>query len=258
VGVLRFLGHKYKDLFFNPVVGVFYLFYPLVIVGILGFIIGNTPNFLFKGMGFVDFTTPGVLSIVLALNGLVLLPMDSSCMYAVLPSSKNVSYRTRIIGLWIFHLSLSAASILVMYVFGRLFYGIRAPRDLPLTIAACLLSAAVFEQMGFILTGWLKKPQTMLVLGFCLFLLFAVFGLVVSTFGDISVLKPFLHDNAKAFAGWLPIHYSIQLLSSSWQGLKLNHLTQAWLVLAGLTAGLFAVDFFLRPLRNGYSKKTQP
>lgn len=226
----------------EPMVVVFTLALPIILLFVMGGVFGNTPSpDIYRGVGAMNYYIPSYYGLVMMAIGTVALPMhlagyrergilrrfraSSFSIWSVLGSQLLVSFLIAIIG-----------SILIT-ILGFVSYHPEMPVNILPLIAAFILGAVCFTAFGFFLGAVL--PSTRAAQGIGLILFF-----VMMILGGAGPPPEVLTGALGVIGDITPLRYVVLMLQNPWLGF--GWYTSASLITVGITvvsAGL-AARFF--------------
>ncbi len=139
-------------------VGLFFsLFFAPLLVVILGAIFGNDPNPQYGGLGYVDATLPAFTSVVLAIVGVMLLPINQveyretgALRRLTLTPMRPVAFLAADLTV---AFVIGFAGMLVALAVGVVGFGVELPDSIGLVLLAAALGLAAFLALGTTLAG---------------------------------------------------------------------------------------------------------
>lgn len=203
-------------LFLRNFFSVFFAFaFPVAMLLLYGSIYGNEPNDFMHGYGTVDYSMPAYCCMVVAVTGLMSLPLTIATyrerkmlkrMMAspVQPSQLLVSQ----VGV---NFVMTAAGIVLLILVGMLVYKIHFFGNLlPILFAFTLTTLSIFS-IGLLIAGLLPNGKAVNLVSYLLY--FPMLFLSGSTI-PLSVLP----EGVRAFSRALPLTYGVELMQNAWLG----------------------------------------
>lgn len=239
-----------KLFFREPLNLVFALAFPALVVGILGAVFGNTPSTdehgsaVFRGIGPMDYYTPGYIGLAIAAIGLIGVPVHLASY-----RERGVLRRLRASGLpaW----SLLAAQVVVTMVLaliggvvlvtiGVLGYDVHAPRSVTGVGLAFVASVLSFAAIGVLLGALMPTARAAQGLGL---ILFFVMMFLAGTDGPRELMGETLRHIGDA----LLLTHVVTALQNPWVGfatdpVPLAVITGTLVVAAGLSVRFLRWD----------------
>lgn len=215
---------------FREPVGLFFaFFFAPALVLILGAVFGNDPNPDFGGRGYVDATLPAFSSLVLAITGVLLLPMNQLAFretgalrrlrltpmrpVTFLAADLTVNFVIGLVGM--------SAALLV----GWLVWGVPMPANIGLVVLAAALGLVAFLALGYTLSG--RYPSTAAATGNVLMILLMLSS---GAFMPLSVLSA----GVRTAFDFSPIRHFVTLTEGLWIGDSWSTLLAPTAVLVGM------------------------
>jgi len=216
--------------FANPFFGVVF---PIGMILLFGGIFGNEPSELFYyQMGAMDAMIPALAGMVIAMNGIMTLPLNLSEFMAskvykrfdATPMGKG-----NIIFVQVFVYLLAALlSTAIVIVAGRIIYNINIVGDWFVIIPAILLSCVAIFAMGFFIAAIFRSGKVAQVISYIVY--FAMIFISGAT-----VPLEIMPDNIRTIANILPLTHVVNLLQGTFHGQGINEQLTAIIVLVGVT-----------------------
>lgn len=213
-------------------VGLFFafIFAPLLVL-ILGTIFGNDPNPDFGGRGYVDATLPAFASLVLAITGVLLLPVNNLTLResGALRRLRLTPLRpaTFIAADLTMNFLVSLTGMIAALVVGWLVFGVTLAGNLFAVLLAAALGLLAFLALGYTLTGLYPSSGAATGIGNVLMILLMLSS---GAFAPSSEMP----NRVQRVMDYSPIRYFVDLLQGLWEG-------QAWSTLLVPTGVLIAM-----------------
>ena len=139
-------------------VGLFFtLIFPPLLVVILGTIFGNDPTPQFDGKGFVDATLPAMSSLVVAIMGILMLPVMQ---LQLRESGALARLRATPLKSWTYvaadvtvHFLVGMTGVVLALIVGMLMFGVRAQGSVLLVLVAGACGLIAFLALGYTLAA---------------------------------------------------------------------------------------------------------
>jgi ABC-2 type transport system permease protein len=232
-------------LYLREPLGVFFtlLFAPLLML-VTGMISGNEPDPLIGGIGYLDYAISAYAGIIIGLVGLTAVPIGTATRretgtlrrFSVTPLKPVIYFCADILA----PLIVTLLGILLLFLVGRLVYGVRFEGNVLNLIAALCLSAFAFFALGYALGGLAPSGQSAIVIG-------NVVAIPVLFFSGAYMPLYMMPDNVQRAARFLPLIHVVNLLRGLWFGGSLtDYLFEVLVLLAILLAGTVVVSITFR------------
>lgn len=224
-------------------VGLFFAFvFAPILVLILGGIFGNDPQPEFGGRGFVDATLPAFASLVLAVTGVLSLPVGQLAM-----RESGALRRLRLTPLrpWTFlaadltvNFAIGFAGMLAALAVGWLVFGVTLTGNLGAVLLALALGMTAFLALGYVLSGIYPSTGAATGIGNVLLLL-----LLFSSGAFIPLAD--LPEGVQTVMDFSPIRHFVDLVQGLWTGEAWSTLLVPTAVLAAMTLAFGALGTLL-------------
>ncbi|MDR1014782.1 MAG: ABC transporter permease [Coriobacteriales bacterium] len=228
--------------FFGP---FFTFVFPLLMLVLFGSIYGNEPTPFYNGLGAMDASVPAYLGLVVAVNGLMTLPLTLAeyqdkrvyRRFDATPCGKGGVILAQIT-LCLVSSILGAA---VMLVAGVVLYDIQITGSLLTIAAVTLLSLTAMFAIGFFIASVLRSVKAVNLVSYIVFF-------VMMFISGATLPHEMFPEGVKAFAGALPLTHVVRLSKDAFQGVSLLTDWVSLLVLLGVTAacGLLGLLLYRR------------
>lgn len=213
-------------------VGLFFsfIFAPSLVL-ILGLIFGNDPNPQFGGRGYIDATLPAFASVVLALTGLLILPVNQLILResgalrrlrltplrptVFIAADLTVNFIVGLIG------------IVAAFAVGRVVFGVTPQGNLILILLAAALGLLAFLALGYTLSGLYPSSGAATGIGNVLMILLM---LTSGAFVPLAVMP----EGVRTIMEFSPVRYFVQLMEGVWEGEAWSQLLLPTGVLVGM------------------------
>ncbi len=230
-GLIKLTKAELKLFWREPEAVFFTLAFPLLLLFIFGGIWGNEPSPYFQGFGFVDWSVPAYMGLIIGITGLVGLPVVVAGY-----RERRILRRLRaapvqpltILGAWVLvYFGLTALGALLLILAAKVAYGLRFGGHPVAVAAAFTLSTLSFLAFGFLLASVARTARIANITGLALF--FPMMFLSGAT-----IPKQELPETMRRLGEWLPLTHTVELLQGLWLGEGLGeHMTEL-AVLSGL------------------------
>ncbi|WP_158895590.1 ABC transporter permease [Amycolatopsis anabasis] len=229
----------------EPVGFFFAFFFAPALVLILGAIFGNDPSPQFQGRGYIDATLPAFSSLVLAIIGVLLLPMNQLAFretgalrrlrltpmrpFTFLTADLTVNFVIGLVGM------------IVALLVGALVYGVDLPSNIGLVLLAAALGLVAFLALGYTLSGLYPSTGAATGIGNVLMILLMLSS---GAFVPLSVLS----EGVRKVFDFSPIRHFVKLIDGLWSGEPWSDLLVPTAVLVGMTVvfGILGTLLFRR------------
>jgi len=242
-GLRKFILVEFKLFIREPEAFFFTLVFPLIMLFVFGSIYGNEPIEFFGGRGMVDISVPAYIGIIIAVTGLMSIPISVAS-----DREKGVLRRLRaapirpgtILVTWIFvYLIVTMVGSAFLIMFGKLFYNLRFDGNVLIVFGAFLFSTLSFFTLGFIIASVSSTGRTANIIGMVLF-----FPMIF--FSGATIPWQELPESIRAIGVFLPLTHIVQLLQGLWFSEPITDHLNALGVLAGVViigAGISIATF---------------
>lgn len=213
-------------------VGLFFAFvFAPVLVLILGTIFGNDPNPDFGGRSYIDATLPAFASLVLAITGVMLMPVNNLTLResGALRRLRLTPLRPRtfIAADLTVNFVVGLAGMVAALAVGRLVFGVTLTGNLIAVLLAAALGLFAFLALGYTLAGLYPSSGAATGIGNVLMIMLM---LTSGAFVPVAVMP----EGVQRVMDYSPIRHFVDLLQGLWEG-------QAWSTLLLPTGVLIAM-----------------
>ncbi len=227
----------------NPIYMFFALAFPVLMMALFGGMYGNQPSPFYGGRGAVDMLTPAYIAMVVAVSGLMGLPLQLADYrqrkvlkrYEATPLGKATIMWPHFIvnGL------VCALGIILLIIVGFAFFGLHFYGNLFYFILALLLSMLSIFSIGFLIAA--VVPNSNAAIGVAYLVYFPMLFLSGATI-PLQIMPPAV----KAISQFLPLTYCVDLLQGVWTEASPSGLLNPILVLmmVGAVCTVLSVRFF--------------
>lgn len=231
-------------LYFREFMNVFFaIVFPIMMLLIFGSIYGNDPSTFFDGHGAVDVLVPSYICMIIAVNGLMSLPLAIADYRnkKILKRFKATPLNPRdiLLSQYVVMFVMTIIGTIFMILFGKIVFNLHFLGSLlPTLIAFVLISVSMFS-IGLLIAGVSPNSKVANIIAYIiyfpmLFLSGATLPLEMMPAGVLRV------------SNILPLTYAVKLLQGVWLGESLgSHLANiailgsVFVVLTGLAIALF-------------------
>ncbi len=223
---------------------IFFAFvFPPMMLLLFGGMNGNAPNDSYGGYGAVDFLTPAYIAMVMAVSGIMGLPLSLSeyRQHKVLKRYKAtpVGTGTIMVPQLLVNALISVIGVMILVIVGIIVFGLRFPGNIFSFITAFLLSIAGVFSIGFLIAAVAPGNRAAMAIAYLVY--FPMLFLSGAT-----VPLQYMPDIIKTISKFIPLTYCVQILQGTWMGGPIDSfLTEAGILLAitAVCTGL-SVKFF--------------
>ena len=214
----------------NFVTVFFLLLFPTMMLLIFGSIYGNEPSELYRGFGSVDMFVPSYSGIVIAVTGLMNIPL-TLCEYR----EKGIFKRYRATPAKPIHLIISQFTInaimtilgmVIVIVVGKVFYKIQITSNYLQCLLVFIVSMLCIFSIGFFIGGIAPNMKSANAIAY--FVFFPMLFLSGSTI-PYEILPSAVQNVSKI----LPLSHTVSAMKSIWNGNTLQDNVNSLLVLFG-------------------------
>ncbi len=219
-------------LYFRGFFGPFFSFlFPLMMVCLFGSLYGNEPAAMFGGRGSMDVSVPAYLGMVIAVGGLMTLPLGlieyqankAYKRFDATPMGKVNIILSQII---VYFLSTVAGSILLVAA-GKLLYNIRIDGSWLIILPLFLLSLVAIFSFGFLITAIFKNTKISQAVCYLLYFLMMFLS-------GASLPAELLTDGIRAISNMLPLTHVVEVMQCAFAGDPLSGVRGSIAVLVGM------------------------
>lgn len=226
----------------EPLGAFFTLIFPLMLMILFGSIFGNESSQVLGGYGQIDLSVPGYIGMIVGTIGMLGLPISLASYreQGILRRFRATALRPTII-LWsqvAVSLLLTALSVTLLVVAGRLLFNLRLPTATLALIPAILLGAFSFFGVGFVLAGVMPTARTAQAVGMALF--FPMLFL-----SGAAIPRHIMPEIIQRIADFLPLTHVVKVMEGLWLYGEWNMVSLV-VVAALLVAGLFISRYTFR------------
>ncbi len=217
----------------EPQAAFFTLAFPLILLFVYGAVYGNAPSPMFGGRGSVDVSVPSYTALIIAVSGLLSIPIIMSTYRetGILRRFKTTPLRP---------LALLAADVIVVFAMtavgmslliasARVFYGLKFTGDAAGFSLAFIFCCLSFFPLGFILAAVVKTARTAQITGMAIF-----FPMIFLSGATIPI--EIMPDKVQALSRFIPLTYVVRMLKGLWFGQEWSQLAGEAVILSALAA----------------------
>lgn len=195
------------------VVVFFSIIFPIAIILMMGGIYGNKPSPYFGGYGAVDVLVPSYLGVILAVNGLMSLPLtlveyrDKKILKRYMATPLKPIYI--IISQIVVNFILTTIGFLLLYLVGKFVFDLKFYGNILLFTLSFVLSTLSLFSIGFIIASLVANPRTASTIAYIIY--FPMLFLSGSTI-PLENFPKFMLSLSKFF----PLTYVVDLFKRTW------------------------------------------
>ncbi len=214
-GLSRFTRIEFK-LYLREFLNIFFaIAFPLLMLLLFGSIYGNEPSDFFGGFGTVDALVPAYICLVIAVNGLMSLPLTIADYRnkKILKRFKATPINPRdiLISQYLVMLVMTVFSTILMIVVGKIVFNLQFfGQLLPIVVAYLMIVASIFS-IGILIAGVSPSGKTAVIISYLVY--FPMLFLSGATL-PLNLMPPAMIR----IANILPLTYGVRLLSNVWLG----------------------------------------
>jgi len=203
-------------LFLREPIGAFFtlLFAPLVLI-LFGFIYGNDPEPLFGGRGSMDISVPAYTGMIVGTVGLMGVPITTAARResGVLRRFRATPLRpiTYLVSDVSVNLGMTLLGVLLLFVVGRLAYGVRFEGGVVNVLGGICLGASTFLAVGYVLAGLAPTARVAQVVGMVLFY-------PMMFLSGASIPLELMPQGVRDASRFIPLTHVVSLIKGLWFG----------------------------------------
>ncbi len=220
-------------LYFRGFFGPFFSFlFPLMMVCLFGSLYGNEPAALFGGRGSMDVSVPAYLGMVIAVGGLMTLPLglieyQANKAYKRFDATPIGKVNIILSQMLVYFLSTVVGS-LILVAAGKLLYNIHIDGSWLIILPLFLLSLAAMFSFGFLITAIFKNTKISQAVCYILYFLMMFLS-------GASLPAELLTDGIRTISNVLPLTHVVEVMQCAFAGDPLSGVWGSIAVLAGVT-----------------------
>ncbi|MCE1178272.1 MAG: ABC transporter permease [Micrococcales bacterium] len=224
-------------------VGLFFAFvFAPALVLILGVVLGNEPRPEFGGRGMIDATLPAFSSLVLAMLGVLQLPVSLLTLRdtGALRRLRLTPLRpaTFVAAALTVHFAIGMAGMLAALATGWLVFGVALPSGILAVVLACAFGLLAFLSLGFALAGLYPSVGAATGIGNVLMIVLMISS---GAFTPVSAMP----DGVRRAIEFSPVRQFVNLVQGLWEGKALSTLGTPLIALLALLVVSAVVGRFL-------------
>lgn len=200
-------------LFMRDLSGFFFTFiFPVIMLLLYGSIYGNEPTPYFNGLGAMDMSVPAYSVMIIGVTGLMSFPLTlayykENKIYKRFDAS-GAGKRIVLCAQLIVNFMMTLLGFVLLFLVGRLVYGIRITGSIPAVCLSLLLSMASVYAVGFFITA--AAPNIKI----CNLLCYLCYFTMIFLSGS-SIPKELFPDTLRRISGVMPLTYAVDALQAS-------------------------------------------
>ncbi|NIA23615.1 MAG: ABC transporter permease [Proteobacteria bacterium] len=229
-------------LFVREFEGFFFtMIFPIIMLLIFGSIYGNKASDYFGGFGFVDVSVPAYIGIIIAITGLMSIPISIASdrergilrRYRTLPGGA-----TKVMISWVlFYYLVTTVGTAGLIVTGKLLYGLRFTGNALLVFFLYSLSTIAFLSIGFLLASFMRSARSANAIGMSLLFPMMFFSGAIIPMQNLPL-------SIKQISVYLPLTYVVDIMQKGWFGGSMSQYGTDLLVLSGIIVVSFLIVRF--------------
>lgn len=197
------------------VVVFFALVFPAMLLLIFGGIYGNEPSYLFNGYGTVDISVPSYMAMVIAVTGIMTLPINITTYRERKILKRFMATPIRaghiLISQVVVNILMTVLGVLILVLVGKLVFNLQIIGSLPAIILVFALSLTSVFSLGFIIASVCSTSRTATAVANLIY--FPMIFLTGATI-PIELMPAYMVKISK----FLPASYVVSLQKGIWLG----------------------------------------
>ncbi len=203
-------------LYLREFFGFFFTFaFPLLMLLLYGSIYGNEPTPAFGGQGTMDVSVPAYSAMIIGVTGLMAFPLTLTSYkdqriykrFDATPAGKGLVIAAQVLVC----LLMTLGGFALLFVAGKLLYGIRIAGSLAAIAGALVLSIASIFSLGFFFTAVARDAKISNLLCYVAYF-------VMIFLSGATMPKQLFPEAVRAFSRCLPLTYVVDLLQAVFRG----------------------------------------
>ena len=223
---------------------VFFAFvFPPMMLLLFGGIYGNAPSDFYHGHGAVDVLTPAYIGMILAVSGIMGLPLGLAeyRQHKVLQRYKATPLGpgTTLVPQLLVNGSMSVVGLVLLVIVGRIVFDLHFLGNVFYFAAAFLLSMAAIFSIGFLIAATAPNSRTATAVAYLVY-----FPMLFLSGATIPL--QIMPEAVRAISKFLPLTYCVEILQGTWMGDPIAGFFKAVIILlaiSGVCTG-FSIRFF--------------
>ncbi len=230
--------------FFGP---FFSLLFPILMLFLFGSIYGNTPEAMFGGRGAMDVSVPAYLGMVIAVGGVMTLPLglleyQASRAYKRFDATPVGKVNVVLAQILVYLAACVVSSAILVFV-GKAVYDIRIDGAWYAILPVYLLSLTSIFAVGFLITALFKNPKIAQLVSYLLYFLMLFLS-------GASMPAELFPENIRTLSNALPLTHAVKALQGAFFGEALGADAASVVTLAVLAVVCAAAGILLYRRRN--------
>lgn len=208
-----------------------FVFPPMMLL-LFGGIYGNDPTPFYNGHGAVDILTPAYIGMILAVSGIMGLPMQLAeyRQHKVLKRYKAtpISTGTIMIPHFVVNSALCSIGTLILIIVGKLVFNLQFLGNIFYFIVAYILSMMCIFSIGFLIAAIAPNNRAASAIAFLLY--FPMLFLSGASM-PLQMMPKFIVNISR----FIPLTYCVEILQGTWMGDPLSVFGKVIIVLVAIT-----------------------
>jgi len=206
--------------------------FPPMMLLLFGGIYGNDPSPFYNGHGAVDVLTPGYIGMILAVSGIMGLPMQLAeyRQHKVLKRFKATPISTGAIMIphFVVNSALCMIGTFILIIAGKLVFHLHFSGNILTFIAAYVLSMMSIFSIGFLIAAVAPNNKAASAMAYIIY--FPMLFLSGATM-PLQIMPKVIVSVSR----FIPLTYCVEILQGTWLGDPLSSLGNAIIILAAIT-----------------------
>lgn len=212
---------------------VFFAFvFPPMMLLLFGGMYGNAPSEFYGGYGAVDVLTPAYIGMILAVSGIMGLPLGLSeyrqhkvlKRYKATPAGTGTIMAPQLL----VNALISVIGVIILVIVGVLVFGLHFPGNIFSFLIAFILSVAGVFSIGFLISAVAPGSRAAMAIAYLVY--FPMLFLSGATI-PLQVMP----EAIKTISKFIPLTYSVQILQGTWMGGPIGSYLTEIFILLGIT-----------------------
>ena len=208
-----------------------FVFPPMMLL-LFGGIYGNQPTQFYNGHGAVDVLTPAYIGMIIAVSGIMGLPMQLAeyRQHKVLKRYKAspISTGTIMIPHFVVNGALCMIGTIILIIVGKLVFHLQFSGNVFYFVVAYLISMVCIFSIGFLIAAIAPNNRAASAIAFLLY--FPMLFLSGATM-PLQMMPDFIIHISR----FIPLTYCVEILQGTWMGGQLSLYTNAILILVAIS-----------------------